>query len=204
MKKIICIILIIVMSMTMFLGCNILNRKNSTRENTEKISDNKVSEKKDNKNKSPDNKSNSTNKSTNEVNSNQLIVKIKEFAIEGRVINSNFKLGDSISNVIDKLGEPSNKSYVEAAKGEYFTFNSKNLVFGCNKGEQIFEIRCLENNLNKLSLNDIENFFGKPNYSVVTKLDEKIIGYKISKNFKILFVFDNKKYKLKHYSVLYP
>ena len=29
--------------------------------------------------------------------------KIKEYAIEGKVINSNFKLGDSISNVIDKL-----------------------------------------------------------------------------------------------------
>ncbi|MGU8655053.1 YjgB family protein [Clostridium perfringens] len=221
MKKIISILLIII-SMTTLVGCNFLNKNNSASENSEKISDNKSSENEDNKssenednnksnksvnNKSNvknDNKSNVTNKSNNESNLDKLMEKIKEYAIKGEVINSNFKLGDSIGNVIDKLGKPSNESYVEAAKGDYFTFDSKNLVFGCNKGEQIFEIRCLENNLNNLNLNDIENFFGKPNYSVTTKLNEKIIGYKISKNFKILFVFDNKNTKLKHYSVLCP
>lgn len=130
--------------------------------------------------------------------------KIRKYAIEGKVINSSFKLGDSINNVIDKLGKASSETYVESAKGDYFNFNSKNLVFGCNKGEQIFEIRCLENDLNKLNLKNVENFFGRPNYSVTTKLNEKIIGYKISKDFKILFVFDNKTLKLKHYSILYP
>lgn len=210
MKKTISTLLIII-SMITLVGCNFSNKKNSESENSENISDNKSSEDKDNDksvNNKPnvknDNKLNATNKNNNESNLDKLMKKIKEYAIEGKVINSNFKLGDSISNVIDKLGKPSNESYVEAAKGDYFTFYSKNLVFGCNKGEQIFEIRRLENNLSNLNLNDIENFFGKPDYNVITKLNEKIIGYKIPKNFKILFVFDNKTDKLKHYSVLYP
>lgn len=214
MKKITGILLIIVMSITILIGCNFFNGKNSSSENSNKISDNTSSENKDNNNKivdnkekivdkSADNKSNIKN-SNNKSSLNQLMAEIKKYAVEGKVINSNFKLGDSIDNVTNKLGKASNESYVEAAKGDYFTFKSKNLVFGCNKGEQIFEIRCLENNLNQLTLNDVESFFGRPAYSVTTKLNEKIIGYKISKSFKILFVFDNKTSKLKHYSVLYP
>lgn len=214
MKKIIGMFLIIVISMAMLIGCKIFNGKDSTSENSKKISNSKSSENKDNNklDKAVNNKSNSANNnkyntarnSNNESNSNYLIKKIKECAIEGKVINSNFKLGDNIDNVIDKLGKASSESYVELAKGDYFTFNSSNLVFGCNKGGQIFEIRCIENNLNNLNLNNIEKYFGKPNYSITTKLNERIIGYKISKDFKVLFVFDNKTYKLKHYSILYP
>ena len=227
MKKIIGILLIVVMGMSTLVGCRLFNGKDSTSENSKKISDNTSSENKDNDNKvdksvdskektvdksvdnnsnstSNKNKSNITKNSNNKSSLNELMGEIKKCAVEGKVINSNFKLGNSIDNVTDKLGKASSEAYVESAKGDYFTFNSKNLVFGCNKGEQIFEIRCLENNLNQLTIKTVENFFGKPAYNVTTKLNENIIGYKISTNFKILFVFDNKSHKLKHYSVLYP
>ncbi|WP_368236462.1 YjgB family protein, partial [Clostridium perfringens] len=127
-----------------------------------------------------------------------------EKAVKGEIINYEFKLGDSIYDVIDKLGKPSSENYVAEAKGNYFNFDSNNLSFGCNKGDQIFEIRSLNKDLKTLDLNNVENFFGKPDYNVTTKSKEKIIGYKITKDFKILFVFNTSTYKLDHYSVLYP
>ncbi|MGU8999229.1 YjgB family protein [Clostridium perfringens] len=129
---------------------------------------------------------------------------MKEKAIKGEIIDYDFKLGDSIYDVIDKLGKPSSENYVAEAKGNYFNFDSYNLSFGCNKGDQIFEIRSLNKDLKSLDLNNVENFFGKPDYTVTTKSKEKIIGYKITKDFKILFVFNTSTYKLDHYSVLYP
>lgn len=202
-------------------GCsNNSNKKNETINDSSKSLNDSNSKNDSNKkgnNESPNetnDKSNNDKKvnSTKNVNNNDndksknyiFLSNIKSHAIKGQVINSSYKLGDSINSVINKLGKPSNEIYVESAKGDYFKFDSNNLIFGCNKGEQIFEIRSLDKSLDELKLNNIENFFGKPDYNVTTKLNEKIIGYKISEKFKVLFVFDNKNLKLKHYSVLYP
>ncbi|UXZ08980.1 DUF4309 domain-containing protein [Clostridium perfringens] len=130
---------------------------------------------------------------------------MKEKAVKGEIINYEFKLGASIDDVINKLGKPSSENYVAEAKGNYFNFDSYNLSFGCNKGDQIFEIRSLNKDLKSLDLNNVENFFLE---SLITMLQlnqkKKIIGYKITKDFKILFVFDTSTYQLDHYSVLYP
>lgn len=134
----------------------------------------------------------------------KLLNDIKNKALDGCVINSNFKLGTTIATVTSELGEPSSVDYVVDAKGTYFTFNSYDLSFGCNSGEQIFEIRSLSNDLGILNLNSVKNFFGNPDYNIQTKLGEIIIGYKLTDNFKILFVFDIETFTLKHYSILYP
>lgn len=182
-----------------------LNDSNSKNDSNKKGNNESPNETND---KSDDKKVNITKNVNNNDNDNSknyiFLSNIKSHAIKGQVINSSYKLGDSINSVIEKLGKPSSESYVESAKGDYFRFDSNNLIFGCNKGEQIFEIRSLDKSLDELKLNNVENFFGKPDYNVTTKLNEKIIGYKISEKFKILFVFDNKNLKLKHYSVLYP
>ena len=78
----------------------------------------------------------------------------------------------------------------------------KNFAFGCNKGDQIFEIRSYDENLKSLSISDVESYFGKVDYENKTTIGEKVIGYKISKNYKLLLVFDNN--ILDHYSVFYP
>ncbi|MDU1055050.1 YjgB family protein [Clostridium baratii] len=216
MKKILITAITIFLGIMILFGCsNNSNKKNETINDSNKsLNDSNSKSNGDKKvaNESPDganDKNNSNKKATNEKNNSKskldtLLLKIKVDAIKGQVINSNYKLGDSIDSVIEKLGRPSSESYVESAKGDYFKFDSNNLIFGCNKGEQIFEIRSLDKSLDELNLNNVENFFGKPDYNITTKLNEKIIGYKISGKFKILFVFDNKNSKLKHYSVLYP
>lgn len=214
MKKLLIPILIIISFSVIFLGCTnsssnssveIINNNQANSNNNN--NSNNTEKSNANNNSSHNNNNNiSENKNNNKVNSNteKLLKDIKDKAAKGQVIDSNFTLGDSIYTVTSKLGEPSSEDYVAEAKGTYFNFDSYNLSFGCNKGDQIFEIRSLDKNLNNLDLNDVENFFGKPDYDVTTKSKEKIIGYKITKDFKILFVFNTSTYKLKHYSVLYP
>ncbi|EGT3617126.1 DUF4309 domain-containing protein [Clostridium perfringens] len=214
MKKLLIPILIIISFSIIFLGCT--NSVNSSNNSSVEIIDNNQAN--SNNNNSPNNakNSNSNNNTShnnnnvsenkNKVNSNteKLLKDIKAKAAKGQIIDYEFTLGDSIYTVTSKLGEPSSEDYVAEAKGTYFYFDSYNLSFGCNKGDQIFEIRSLDKNLNTLDLNDVKNFFGKPDYDVTTKSKEKIIGYKVTKDFKILFVFNTSTYKLKHYSVLYP
>ena len=222
MKKLLVPVLVIIIFALLFVGCT--NSSNSSSDSSVEIinsnqqnsnsnnnnSSNNDTKKSDSNNASnKDNKDNnvSNNKNTNKKLDNKakkLLKDIKEKAIKGEIIYYDFKLGDSIYDVIDKLGKPSSENYVAEAKGNYFNFDSYNLSFGCNKGDQIFEIRSLNKDLKSLDLNNVENFFGKPDYNVTTKSKEKIIGYKITKDFKILFVFNTSTYKLDHYSVLYP
>lgn len=221
MKKIVLISLIIFSCSFILLGCEHLNKViqpsiSQTTEDTNKI-DSKTSDKSTINQNSSDDKQPETSENTKKnvisntssnKNSNsktdQLLNNINIKAQNGEVINYNFQLGNLIDNIISELGTPSNKNYVAAAKGEYFTFENYNLSFGCNKGNEIFEIRSLDESLYNLNINIVENFFGKPSYNVKTKSNETIIGYKINTNFKLLFVFDTTNSKLKHYSVLYP
>ena len=220
MKKLLVPVLVIIIFALLFVGCT--NSSNSSSDSSVEIinsnqqnsnsnnnnSSNNDTKKSDSNNAShKDNKDNnvSNNKNTKLDNKAEKLLKdIKEKAVKGEIIDYDFKLGDSIYDVIDKLGKPSSENYVAEAKGNYFNFDSYNLSFGCNKGDQIFEIRSLNKDLKSLDLNNVENFFGKPDYTVTTKSKEKIIGYKITKDFKILFVFNTSTYKLDHYSVLYP
>lgn len=223
MKKKMLTSLFIISCSIAFLGCtNSLKIQNeTTNSNTSSINNNSKSEAENtthhtsdtsNEVKSETSSSSSSsvnyNTSSNNINSKSeaenLLNAIKNKAIDGCVINSNFILGNTIDTVTSTLGEPSSIDYVADAKGTYFAFNSYNLAFGCNSGEQIFEIRSLSNNLSILDLNSVKNFFGNPDYNIQTKLGENIIGYKLTNNFKILFVFDIKTSVLKHYSILDP
>lgn len=215
MKKLLVPVLVIIIFTLLFVGCT--NSSNSSSDSSVEIINSNQQNSNSNNNNSSNNdtkKSDSNNASHKDKNvsnnkkldnkTEKLLKDIKEKAIKGEIIDYDFKLGASINDVIDKLGKPSSENYVAEAKGNYFNFDSYNLSFGCNKGDQIFEIRSLNKDLKSLDLNNLENFFGKPDYTVTTKSKEKIIGYKITKDFKILFVFNTSTYKLDHYSVLYP
>lgn len=217
MKKVI-LSLLIISSISIFIGCNNSNnneKSSVSKDNSTTISnDNKKSiTKLNNEDKNTESKSisinsndkkNSNSSTSTNINIENMLKDIKTKALKGEIINSNFKLKESIDTVISKLGKPSSQDYISSAKGTYFTFNSNNLSFGCNKGNEIFEIRSLDKDLNILNLSDIKDFFGTPNYNITTKENERIIGYKITDKIKLLFVFNKNTNKLKHYSVLYP
>ena len=208
MKKILLSLSFIIISSVLFLGCNNTKKTDNNQQSTssEQIidkSDNKVNtQPSQNKNKSNNVNSNNNSSNINKKNSS-LLTKIKSSAEKGIVINSNFKIGESIDTVISKLGKANSEDFVPDAKGTYFTFNSYNLAFGCNKGSQIFEIRSFDKTLNTLNSKLIKNFFGDPDYNKTLKKNEIIYGYKINSEYKILFVF-NSNGELKHYSVLKP
>ena len=207
MKKNITIIISILTIILLMCGCSQNkyeeNSNNSSTEKVNNIEENSQERKNEDSNENlvSENKEKEANKSkTNKIN---MMDKIKEEGIKGiNIYCDNIKLGDNISDVEKIYNECSEHNYVPDAKGVYYNYKNNNFAFGCNKGDQIFEIRSYDENLKQLSLQDIENYFGNPDYENKTTVGEKIIGYKISEDYKLLFVFD--KETLDHYSVFYP
>lgn len=141
----------------------------------------------------------------------ELLTNIMNVAKKGKVINSEFA---AKSNIIDdvkvKLGEPDSSNWVAEAKGTYDAYSSYSVAFGHNKGSQLFEVRSFDNKIKSISLSDLKEIFGNPDYDV-TVSGEEIVGYVVNDEFKLLFVFpapstatETPNPKLDHYSVLYP
>lgn len=196
MKKLILLFLIITVSSIIILfGCsnakenktdntNIESKKQS--ENNSTNSSNKTSKSSAVNDTNNSNKTNPQNIASSSIEKDDLSILLKDIktsAENGKIVNSNFKIGQNIDAIIQKLGNPDSKNYVEDAKGTYFTFKFNNIVFGCNNGNQIFEIRSFNNNLNTININKIEKFFGIPSYKVDTKENERILGYKINNTY---------------------
>ena len=132
-----------------------------------------------------------------------------QLAKQGKIINSEFPVKTTvIEDVEKKLGNPDKVDWVPSAKGNYAVFSKYNLVFGFNKGAQIFEARSFDKQLNELSLSMVKKVYGTPAYDVKSN-GEEIIGYVASSEYKILLVFPQPSNShpnpvMDHYSVLYP
>ncbi len=156
-------------------------------------------------NTTPQTSSNSTSQADNKT----ILDNIKKLAIEGKIINSEFGVKNSnLSDIEKKLGTADKTDWVASAKGNYSTFSKHNLVFGSNKGAQIFEARYFDPSLKNLTLSEIKSAYGTPAHDVKSN-GEEIIGYTAGDEYKLLFVFSaptktNSNPKLDHYSVLYP
>lgn len=163
-----------------------------------------------NKNKSDDSSSNGNSESVKQNNSqNELLKSIQKLAEEGKVIDCDFSAKNSVLSEVEKSwGKADKIDYVEAAKGRYATYLKYNVVFGLNKGDQIFEVRSFNTKIKGILLLDVKNFFGTPEYDAKTN-NQEIIGYKSGSDFKLEFVFPlkeggNSSPTLDHYCVLYP
>ena len=215
---------ILALSLTLVIGCSkTTSPPKSTTDNTQNqnvASDNSTTKLPTNDNsttKLPTNDNSSIGSGDNTSTTAPIIDKsqkevlsdILKLAKEGKIINCKFPVKTTvIENVEKEWGQPDKTDWVAAAKGTYATYLKKNIVFGFNKGSQIFEIRSLSKDLNKISLSMIKNFWGTPAYNVKTK-SEEIIGYTAGQNYKLLFVFPRTPVNgtdqfMVHYSVLYP
>lgn len=140
-----------------------------------------------------------------------LLLNIMKLAKQGKVINCEFSAteGVTIGDVQKKWGEADKPGeWIAAAKGTYWTYSKHNMVFGINKGEEIFEIRTFDSSLKEITLSDVKSAFGKPPHDVKTN-GQEIIGYVANGEHKILMVFpqptkSNSDPTLDHYSVLTP
>lgn len=141
--------------------------------------------------------------------SKALLLNMKQLAEQGKVINSDFPAKTTtIGDVKNKWGEPDKTDWVPAAKGNYATYSSRAVVFGFNKGLQIFDVRSFDKQLKSLSLAKTKEAFGTPAYDVKVN-GEEIIGYTAGQEFKIELVFPqptngNSDPMMDHYLVLYP
>src|SRR5680860_609451 len=128
---------------------------------------------------------------------------------QGKVINCDFPAKTTtIDDVKKAWGKADQTSYVAAAKGSYATFSSHKVVFGFNKGDQIFEVRSFDSRLGTLTLAKAKEILGDPAYDVKNSSQE-IIGYTAGAEFKVEMVFpqptaSNPTPAMDHYSVLYP
>ncbi|TGE38765.1 DUF4309 domain-containing protein [Desulfosporosinus fructosivorans] len=139
----------------------------------------------------------------------ELLLNMRKLAEQGKVINSDFPAKTTaIEDVKKKWGEPDKTEWVATAKGSYATYAMHEMVFGFNKGSQIFDVRSFDKQLKSLSLNKTKEVYGTPAYDVKVN-GEEIIGYTAGAEFKIEFVFPeptntNSNPMMDHYLVLYP
>jgi hypothetical protein len=206
---------ILALSITLMAGCS---KANIPPKVTSGNTQNQTGVTKSPTNKPPVNNGNISNSSGNTVSNTgsvatpsqkKILSDILKLSKEGKLINCEFGAKTGIvENVEKKWGKADKTDYVASAKGTYITYLKENVVFGFNKGAQIFEVRSLSKDLGKISITMVKNYLGTPGYDVKTKTEE-IIGYKVSPDFKLLFVFpkvsaNNTSQFLLHYSVLYP
>lgn len=141
--------------------------------------------------------------------SKALLLNMMQLAEQGKVINSDFPAKTTtIEDIKKKWGEPDKTDWVPAAKGSYATYASHAIVFGFNKGSQIFEVRSFDKQLKNLSFAKTKEVYRTPAYDVQVN-GEEIIGYTAGQEFKIELVFpqptsSNPDPMMDHYLVLYP
>lgn len=83
----------------------------------------------------------------------------------------------------------------------------KEIFEKAKEGGVIFEVRTFSDKVKEVTLKEIINSYGTPDYDIISSLNERIIGYIVNDEFKLLLVFNNESennLKLDHYSVLYP
>lgn len=138
-----------------------------------------------------------------------MLLNMMQLAKQGKIINCNFAAKTTNMDTIIKEWQQADKSvYVASAKGTYATYGYHNVVFGYNKGLQIFEVRSYDNRLKNISLNKVKQVLGTPAYDSKTS-SEEIIGYMAGTEFKIEMVFSratssNPNPVIDHYNILYP
>lgn len=141
--------------------------------------------------------------------SKAMLLDMMQLAKLGKVINCDFAAKTTNMETITQAWAQADKTvYISSAKGSYATYAYHNVVFGFNKGEQVFEVRSFDARLENISLAKAKEVFGAPSYDSKAG-NQEIIGYAAGNEFKIEMVFslntsNNTNPMMDHYNVLYP
>ncbi|HDR4559922.1 YjgB family protein [Bacillus cereus] len=145
--------------------------------------------------------SNSKNPALNQKSINH-VKELFEQAKEGKVPNIPYAAHTGDIEEIEKTWGKADKTE-QAGNGMYATFTNKNVVFGFNKGSQVFDVRSYHAELKLITLQEIEKALGKPT-SVKVNGNDKIYVYKVNDQFELKFVIPNSTGKVHHISVFSP
>jgi hypothetical protein len=138
-----------------------------------------------------------------------LLSKMMSMAKQGKIISSDFAAKTTNIDEVEKVwGKADQTDWVVTAKGQYSTYSKYNVVFGSNKGGQIFEVRSNSSQLKGITLAAAKEVLGTPAYDAKVN-EQEIIGYLANSSFKLELVFpqqtsSNPNPIIDHYNVLYP
>jgi hypothetical protein len=139
-------------------------------------------------------------------------VQLKEIlrlAQQGKIINCEFPVETTvIETVQEKWGDPDQQEYIAAAKGTYTTYIKQQVVFGSNKGSQIFDVRSYNASLQPITMSDVQQTLGTP-ANIHHYANEDMLVYKAGEKYQLLFLFPKTTQtgtdpQLNHYNVFYP
>ncbi|WP_031515070.1 YjgB family protein [Desulfofalx alkaliphila] len=140
---------------------------------------------------------------------NELLHEIFQLAQQGKVINCEFSVESTVIDTVkEKWGEPDRADYIAAAKGTYATYLEHDVVFGYNKGSQIFDVRSYRDKLKEITLSGLYDTLGKPD-NIHNYDSEVMLVYRAGEKYQLLFIFpkineQNPDPHLDHYNVFYP
>ncbi|NKI23665.1 YjgB family protein [Paenibacillus dendritiformis] len=130
-----------------------------------------------------------------------------KLAAEGRVAHSGFAVEHGLMDDVEKeWGEPDKDEF--AGQGMYATYEKRHIVFGYNKGMQIFDVRSDGPEVRKLTLEDVEKALGKAK-DVRETGGDAIYVYEASADYELKFIVPkptgkNPNPHVDHISVFYP
>jgi hypothetical protein len=138
-----------------------------------------------------------------------ILTEIKKLARQGKTINCEFPVETTvIDTVINKWGQPDKSEYIAEAKGTYATFSERKVVFGFNKGSQIFDVRSYDERLQQITLSQVKESLGIPD-NIHQYANEDMLVYNVGDKYQLLFMFpkadqQNADPRLDHYNLFYP
>lgn len=112
---------------------------------------------------------------------------------------------EPIQGILKKLKKRGGKQIKPNMQGTECTqlLQIKIIVFGFNKGSQVFDVRSYHAELKLITLQEIEKALGKPS-SVKENGEDKIYVYKVNNQYELKFVIPKSTGKVDHISVFSP
>jgi hypothetical protein len=129
----------------------------------------------------------------------KLIKELMALAKTGKIPDVKFGAHTGMIDDVEKAWGEADKQDA-AGKGFYRTYSKKHVVFGFNKGSQIFDVRSSDPSLQKLTLKEIENVLAKPD-DITVNGDDTIYIYKANEQYQLKFVIPKSTGKVDHISV---
>lgn len=137
-----------------------------------------------------------------------LLHEISRAAREGKVPECDFAAKSTTIDAIEKVwGAPPKMEYIAQAKGTYASYPERGVVFGFNKGMQVFEVRSNLSQVQKLSSDEVIAVLGEP-VMFRTLGSQQMYGY-LAGDYRLEFIFSppvglETRLMVDHINVLYP
>jgi hypothetical protein len=132
----------------------------------------------------------------------KLIKELMTLAKAGKIPDVKFGAHTGLIDDVEKAWGKADKQE-PAGKGFYATYDARKVVFGFNKGQQIFDVRSSDASLQKLTLKEIEHVLAKPD-DITVNGDDSIYVYKVNDQYQLKFVIPKSTGKVDHISVFAP